>query len=304
MDFKIKHHYENFMSLLTPAPYIYNINASKNEAHPVESLHRRTDIKEFLDPYYGSGKSYSEMKDRGCIPKNELNDLINGYLEDLNKLILKLQRGKNYILGNCNRKGTVIPALKDSLKPRKMRPTVTEVLDTYYVSDEPEKKPPHNVAFRLGLDLNLFKCYLTNVTTLCKTAEVNYVNRMVETSRGYKTEIKKGNLMDLQKTAKMDNVTKIELDELKQKEKMKLKNVPEDVFQIEDYYWNGLKANKNMASDCHPKLYTLNLSWNGASKEEIMAFDLDVNPIEDNRSETKDPKSLKDNYRENSRTKP
>ncbi|KAF0508967.1 hypothetical protein F8M41_018653 [Gigaspora margarita] len=68
-------------------------------------------------------------------------------------------------------------------------------------------------------------------------------------------------------------------------------------FHVEDYYWIGLKANKNTASDCHPKLYTPKpCSWNGASKKEIMAFDLDVNSIEDNRSETKNLKSLKENY--------
>ncbi|CAG8803087.1 41487_t:CDS:2, partial [Gigaspora margarita] len=264
------------------------IKVSPQKASLVESWRRRMNIEEFLDPYYVSGKSCDEMKDRGSIPKNELNDLIDGYLEDLDKLIPKSRRGENYTLGNCNRKGIVIPALKDPPKPRKTRPTITEVLDTYYVPDKPEKKPPQNVALGLGIDLKPLQTLLNECNDI--------MQRWV--------------------------LEKEKCNELKQKEKMKLKNVPEDVVGDKprsakdneakkneiinyDYYWIGLKSNKNTASDCHPKPYTPKpCSWNGASKEEIMAFDLDVYPIEDNRSETKDLESLKDNYRENSGTKP
>ncbi|CAG8793506.1 38465_t:CDS:2 [Gigaspora margarita] len=106
--------------------------------------------------------------------------------------------------------------------------------------------------------------------------------------------------MDLRKTAKMDHVMNTELDELKQKKKIKLKNVPEDVFHSEDYYWNGLKTNKNTASDCYPKPYTPKpCSWNGASKEEIMASDLDEKKVafdlDDKCSETKDREGLDEN---------
>ncbi|CAG8487224.1 10972_t:CDS:2 [Gigaspora margarita] len=67
------------------------------------------------------------MQVQGFISKIELNDLINRYLEDLNNLILKLQK---------------------------------EVLNTYYIPNEPEKKLSQNIALGLELDLKPFQTLL------------------------------------------------------------------------------------------------------------------------------------------------
>ncbi|CAG8832071.1 46453_t:CDS:2, partial [Gigaspora margarita] len=238
---------------------------------PVEPWRRRTNIEEFLDPYYGSGKSCDEMKDRGCIPKNELNDLIDGYLEDLDKLILKSRRGENYTLGNCNRKGTVISASKDPPKPRKTRPTITEVLDTYYVPDEPEKKPPQNVALGLGIDLKPLQTLLNE----CNDIMQRWVLEKEKCSR-----------------KPLD-----EKSEEEQKEKMKLKNVPEDVVGDKPRSAKDNEAKKNEIINYDSnRLYNLKLySQNGASaiKEKKVAFNLD--PIKDKCSETKDHEGLDEN---------
>ncbi|KAF0508968.1 hypothetical protein F8M41_018654 [Gigaspora margarita] len=94
-----------------------------------------------------------------------------------------------------------------------MRPTVTKVLDTYYVPDEPEKKPPQNVTLGLEIDLKPLQ------TLLNKSAEQNHMIGMIKSGHRYRIEVKKGNPMDLRNTAKMDNVMKTELDKLKQKKK-------------------------------------------------------------------------------------
>ncbi|RIB23835.1 hypothetical protein C2G38_2288028 [Gigaspora rosea] len=141
---------------------------SPQEALPIESWQKRKNSIEAFDPYYAAGKSCDVMQDQGCISKSELNDLINEYLEDFDNLIPKSRKDEPCILGNYNRNGIVVPALKKPSKWPRTRPTVVEVLDTYYVPDEPEKKSPRDVALGLEIDLKPFKYYLANVTTFCK----------------------------------------------------------------------------------------------------------------------------------------
>ncbi|CAG8648501.1 2741_t:CDS:2, partial [Gigaspora rosea] len=119
MDFKIEKYNENFMSFRTPARYTYNIDVPQNvyrvQPIPKKRTRKRLLKKSFIeafDPYYAAGKSCDVMQDQGCISKSELNDLINEYLEDFDNLIPKSRKDEPCILGNYNRNGIVVPALK------------------------------------------------------------------------------------------------------------------------------------------------------------------------------------------------
>ncbi|CAG8651232.1 8370_t:CDS:2 [Gigaspora margarita] len=211
MVLKIEHHHEKFISLLTPAPYTYNTNASKNVyTSPVESWWIRTNIEEFLDPYYGSGKSCNEMKDRGCIPKNELNDPIDGYLEDLDKLILKSRK---------------------------------EVLNTYYVPDEPEKNPSQNVVLGLGLDLKPLQMLL------------NQYNNIMQKWASEKEKCSQKSLDEKseEETDKMDDVNKTDLDESSQKKEMK-ENVPVESEEVVDSKFEPILDEKAFSRECELKI--------------------------------------------------
>ncbi|CAG8530862.1 23956_t:CDS:1, partial [Gigaspora rosea] len=50
---------------------------------------------------------------------------------------------------------------KEPSKQQRIRPTVEEVLDTYYVPDEPKKKSPQDVALGLGIDLKPLQTLLS-----------------------------------------------------------------------------------------------------------------------------------------------
>ncbi|CAG8822759.1 44134_t:CDS:2, partial [Gigaspora margarita] len=103
-----------------------------------------------------------------------------------------------------------------------------------------------------------------------EAAETSLVSGTIEPGFKRRVEMKNGFPVDHRKTVKMDGVTKTELDELKQKEKMKIENVPEDV-----------EGEKPSAS---------------AIKEERVA--LDLNPIEDICYETKDREDLDNNHQQ------
>ncbi|CAG8846061.1 24147_t:CDS:2, partial [Gigaspora margarita] len=191
-----------------------------------------------LDPYYGLEKSCDEMKDRGCISKSELNALNDGYLEDLDKLIPKSRKGETRTLGTCNRNGIVVPAPKDPPKRRRTRPTVTEVLNTYYIPDEPEKKPPQNVALGLGLDLKPLQMLL---------------NECNDIMQRYGLEIEETNPIDPRKTDKIDDVNKTDLDESSQKKETK-ENVPVESEEVVDGKLEPILDEKAFNRDCELKI--------------------------------------------------
>ncbi|RIB23836.1 hypothetical protein C2G38_2170171 [Gigaspora rosea] len=61
---------------------------------------------------------------------------------------------------------------------------------------------------------------------LAKAAEVNHVNGLTETNHGYRIDIEKRNLIDLQKTAEMNEDNKAEMDRSKQNKERKIEYVP------------------------------------------------------------------------------
>ncbi|CAG8653553.1 11694_t:CDS:2, partial [Gigaspora rosea] len=137
------------------------------------------------------------------------------------------------------------------------RPTIAEVLDTYSVPDKPEKKSSRDVALGLGIDLKPLQAWATEkekynrkhldekskeevvvkrdenkVSNICpKFVKAGNVD---ETDKSERIRIQNRNRKRKpdgpSKYQKIDDVTKTELDELCQKNKMKLENVPEDVI--------------------------------------------------------------------------
>ncbi|CAG8725169.1 11502_t:CDS:2 [Gigaspora margarita] len=83
----------------------------------------------------------------------DIEEVLDPYYKDLDKLIPKSSKSETCTLENCNRNGIVVSALKDLPKQQRTRPTIIEVLNIYYISNEPEKKLPQNVALELGLNL-------------------------------------------------------------------------------------------------------------------------------------------------------
>ncbi|CAG8835568.1 42348_t:CDS:2, partial [Gigaspora margarita] len=272
-------------------------------------------IDEALDTLYVFERSSDPMPSQDCISKNELDHLIDGYLEALDNFMFELQKGQETEDGNkecevlvyyqkpvepnqheartfgshhrngveINEVETIVDHANSRLPELEFDDLVLDLIDEYLVeesiktnnasgcqyansiavarnndkeleaevgyegrvkADKNENKPSE-IESKDKIDVNndITKSEKENDINgsgvgsqalpyhqkPVEAAETSTVNGTIEPSFKRRVEMEKGFPVDHRKTAKMDDITKTKLDELQQKEKMKIENVPEDV---------------------------------------------------------------------------
>ncbi|RIB11673.1 hypothetical protein C2G38_2202833 [Gigaspora rosea] len=123
---------------------------------------------------------------------------------------------------------------------QRIRPTVEEVLDTYYVPDEPKKKSPQDVALGLGIDLKPLQTLLSKSPNIYpKFVEPANVDKMDESKE---LEIL-GNWQQKEMETKTDEhktydycqkLVKVAENQMHQIKEKKKKNVPVEFEEVVD----------------------------------------------------------------------